>query len=200
MKPLKLKRNRDVSASPLSPWDQRAAMVTGVFVLVLLVVLAWVYWLNWARYARAQDQIDSRIARIDGILASSADIDARLAQAKKAVGPWLHKGGADAQNEVTQRLRELVVSSGATLVSSQAAALPAESEQQLARINVSATVTGEWSQLFQLAQALQSQRPPFLARSLNIQREGQVSGKTSQKARLTVQLEAPLAVQQGAKP
>ena len=200
MKPLNLKSNRDVSASPLSPWAQRAALVTGVFALVLLVVVAWVYWLNWARYARAQDQIDSRIARIDGILASSADIDARLAQAKTAVGPWLHKGGADAQNEILQRLREMVVASGATLVSSQAAAVPAEGEQQLARVRVSATVSGEWPQLVQLGQALQAQRPLYLVRSLNIQREGQVAGKTSQKARMTFQLEAPISAPSEAKP
>lgn len=192
-------RRHDNRVEGLSPWTRKAAWVSAAMLLVLALLGAWAYWVNWARYDRAQDQIESRIARIDGILASSSEIDSRLAQARHAVRPWLHGGGGDPQNDILQKLRELVVSSGATLISSQAAKVPPESDQQLARITVSATVAGDWSQLVQLAQALQAQRPPYLVRSLNLQREGQASSKTSQKARLTVQLEAPLGIQQGAK-
>ena len=186
----------------LSPWARKAAWVSAGLLLLVVLLLAWVYWVNWARYAQAQNQIESRVARIDGILASGADIDARLAQARQSTGPWLHKSGADSQNEILQRLRELVVASGVTLISSQAAtaATPAEAEQGLSRLNISATVSGEWPQLVKLGQALQAQRPPYLVRSLNFQREGQVSGKTTQKARMTVQLEAPMASASEAKP
>ncbi len=200
MMALNLPKRQAAGGRALSPWAKKSAWVSAAVLLLLLVLLAWIYWVNWARYASAQDQIESRIARIDGTLASSADIEARLTQVRQATGPWLHKGGADAQNEILQRLREMVVASGATLVSSQAAAVPAEGEQQLARVRVSATVSGEWPQLVQLGQALQAQRPLYLVRSLNIQREGQVAGKTSQKARMTFQLEAPISAPSEAKP
>jgi general secretion pathway protein M len=170
--------------------------------LAFVMVLAWFYWSNWARYANAQAQIESRVARIDGILASSAEIDSRRDQARRSIDPWLHKGGGDSQNEILQRLREVVVASGATLISSQAAAVPAPSdaEQQLSRVKISATVSGEWSQLVQLGQVLQAQRPPYLVRSLNVQRDGQASGKTSQRARIILQLEAPMLKASEAKP
>ncbi len=200
MKALNLSQRRPSGASTLSPWARKAAWVTAGLLLLLVLIFAWLYWINWARYARAQEQIESRIARIDGILASSAEIDARLTQARQSVGPWLHKAGSDSQNEILQRLRELVVASGATLISSQAASVPAEADQQLARVKITATVSGEWAQLVQLAQSLQAQRPPYWVKSLNLQREGQVSGKTSQRARMTLQMDAPLAAPVEAKP
>ena len=195
-----LNRSRAQAGDGLSPWTKNAAWAAVAFGLLLLLVLVWAYWVNWARYSRAQDQIDARIARIDGVLASSAEIDAKLTEARQSIRPWLHQGGGDSQNEILQRLRELVVASGATLVSSQAAAVPAEGDQPLSRVKISATVSGDWAQLVSLGQTLQAQRPPYMVRSMNFQREGQVNGKTSQKARMTVQLEAPVATLTEIKP
>ena len=192
--------SRPQANGSLSPWTKNAAWAAGVVGLVLVLLVAWAYWTNWVRYARAQDQIDARIARVDGVLAASAEIDSKLTAARQSIRPWLHEGGGDSQNEILQRLRELVVASGATLVSSQAAAVPAEAEQPLSRVKISATVLGEWSQLLPLAHTLQAQRPPYMVRSMNFQREGQVNGKTSQKARMTVQLEAPMVPSPEAKP
>lgn len=196
----KLTGGRQQGSPSLSPWARKAALTAALLALVVLVLLAALYAANWKRYDSAQDQIESRIARLDGTLAASADIDAKLAKARQSISPWLHTAGADSQNEILQRLRELVVSSGATLVSSQAAAVPAEADQALAHVKISATISGDWPQLVRIGQTLQAQRPPYLVRSLNLQREGQASGKTSQKARLTLQLDAPLAPSAEAKP
>ncbi|MFD1710185.1 general secretion pathway protein GspM [Ottowia sp. GY511] len=192
-----ISRNRHQRGSSdthaLHPWTKRAVWAVAACLLLVVFVLGWLYWVNWSRYSTAQEQLESRISRLDGILAASADIDTRLSQARAAVGPWLHKGGSEGQNAVLQSLRELVVASGATLVSSQAATVPAESEQKLPKVRVSATVAGEWAQLVQLGQALQAERPPYLVHSLNIQREGQASNKAAHRARLTLQLDAPIA-------
>ena len=187
------RRVRSSDSGTLHPWAKRAVWAVAGCLLLVALALGWVYWANWSRYSGAQDQLESRIARLDGILAASADIDARLAQARASVGPWLHKGGGEGQNAVLQSLRELVVASGATLISSQAATVPAESEQTLPKVRISATVAGEWAQLVQLSQALQAERPPYLVHSLNIQREGQASNKAVHRARMTLQLDAPVA-------
>lgn len=184
----------------LNPWARRAAWAIVAFLVVLVVLVGWAYWANWARYRSAQEQLETRMARLDGILASSAEIDTRLAQARAAVSPWFHPGGSDGQNAALQGLRDLVVASGATLVSSQAAAVPAESDQKLPKVRISATVTGEWAQLVQLGDALQAKRPPYLVHALNIQREGLANNKAAHRARMTVQLDAPLAQPMEAKP
>ena len=184
----------------LNPWARRAAWAIAAFLVALVVVVGWAYWANWARYRSAQEQLETRMARLDGILASSSEIDAQLTQARAAVSPWFHPGGSDGQNAALQGLRDLVVASGATLVSSQAAAVPAESEQKLPRVRISATVTGEWAQLVQLGEALQAKRPPYLVHALNIQREGLANNKAAHRARMTVQLDVPLAQPMEAKP
>ena len=200
MKSLRFPSARATDAGALHPWARNAAVVTAALGFLFLLLLALVYWLNWARYERAREQIESRIARLDGVLASSAEIDARLARARRSISPWLHQGGDAGQNAILQRLRDLVVSSGATLISSQAATVPAESERKLPKVRVSATVSGEWAQLVQLSAALQAQRPPYLVHSLNIQREGQAGNKAVQKARMTLQLDVPLAESSATKP
>ena len=193
------KRNAETD-SLLHRWARMAALVTAGFVVLLFLLVAWVYAVNWMRYDNALDQVESRISRLDGILGSTAEIDSRLEQARQAVDPWFHNGGAAGQNALLQRLRELVVSNGATLISSQVAAVPAESEQKLPKVRISATVTGEWSQLVQLSAALQAQRPPYLVHALNVQREGQANNKTTQKARMTLQLDAPTSGPSDAEP
>ena len=199
MMALKLPQRRPQAAGALHPWAKNAALATAALLLLIVLLLAWAYAVSWGRYESAREQADSRIARLDGILASSAEIDAQLAQARQTVGPWFHKGGDAGQNAILQSLRDVVVSSGATLVSSQAAPVPAESEQKLPKVRISATVAGEWAQLVRLGAALQAQRPPYFVHSLNIQREGQANNKASQRARMSLQMDAPLAEPPGAK-
>ena len=60
-------------------------------------------------------------------------------------------------------------------------------------------VNGEWVKLVSFMESLQTHRPPFWVRTANITREGASSGAGPQNARLSLQLEAPLAPEK-AKP
>ena len=112
------------------------------------------------------------------------------------MSPWVHPGGENAPNDVQQKLRELIVGSGSTLVSSQVALEPG-TDGRMARIRLTATVTGDWSKLVGFMEALQVRLPPFWVQSAIVSRDGANSGTGPQSARLALQLEAPLAPQKG---
>lgn len=189
-----------VRAAGLHPWARRALFALLALLLVLLLLAAVGYRALWLRYGDARAQLDARIARLDGVLQAGSAIDARLADARREVQPWLFPGGEGAQNDAVQRLRELVVKSGGTLVSSQAALTPA-GEGKLAHARLTATITGDWEQLVHLLKALQIQRPPFWTRSATLMREGADGPGMPQRARLAVQFDVPLApAAQGARP
>ncbi|QTD45045.1 type II secretion system protein GspM [Ottowia testudinis] len=183
----------------LHPWSRRALLTLVAAALLVLIGCALIYRAMWSRYGAGLDQLESRIERLDGVLQSGADIQGRLAAARRQVQPWLYPGGDSAQNDVTQRLRELVVAAECTLVSSQAAAVAGE-DGKLSRIRLSATVTGDWAQLLQLLERLQSQQPPLWTSSVNLMREGGNTPNAPQKARLGLQLEATLAPGKGVAP
>lgn len=176
----------------MPPWTRRALLTLLGLVALLLLLAGWGYRALWLRYDDVLAQLEARSGRLDGILQSSARIDKQLAETRAAVQPWLFPGGEGAQNEVIQRLRELVVQNGATLVSSQAVPTPA-ADGQLAHARLNATIDGDWEQLVRVAGLLQRHRPAFWVRSATLLREGVEAPGMAQKARLTVQLDAPLA-------
>jgi general secretion pathway protein M len=114
------------------------------------------------------------------------------------VAPLVHPAGETSQNDIQQKLRQMIMASGGTLVSSQVALEPGV-DGKLARIRLTATVNGEWVKLVSFMESLQTHRPPFWVRTANITREGASSGAGPQNARLSLQLEAPLAPEK-AKP
>lgn len=177
----------------MNTWTRRAILTVVLAVLAVLAAAAFVYYASWQRYAGAQQQLEARSERLDGLVDAGSDIELQLAAARKNVTPWLHPAGDNAQNDVQQRLRELIASSGCTLVSSQVALDPA-ADGKLARVRLTATVSGDWAKLVRFMEALQSRTPPFWLRSVSFMREGQAANPT-QSARLTLQLEAPLAPQ-----
>ncbi|WP_010106767.1 GspMb/PilO family protein, partial [Verminephrobacter aporrectodeae] len=149
-------------------------------------------------------QLAPRSERLEGMVQAGTEIEALLGAARGSVAPWLHPAGESAPNDIQQQLRQMVVASGSTLVSSQVALEEPgqegkEGDQQLARIRMSATVSGEWSGLVRLTETLQMHQPPFWVRTVSMVRDGASSGTGPQTARLTLQLEAPLAPQK-AKP
>jgi len=173
-------------------WTRRALTLVLVCAIVLLLVAAAVWHNLWSRYDNAQQQLESRAERLDGIIAAAPDIRALLDTLGSSVTPLVHPDSAGAQNEIQQQLRELITASGATLVSSQIAAEPAE-ENQFARVRLTATVTGEWGRLLRFMEALQTHAPVFWVRTARIMREGPNTGARGQNMRITLQLEAPLA-------
>lgn len=179
-------------------WRRRAMVSLLVLVLCALAGSALAYRALWARYDSALAQLEPRSERLEGVVNAGSEIETLLASASSTVAPLLHPAGDTAQTDVQQKLRQMIVASGGTLVSSQVALEPGE-EGKLARIRLTATVSGEWAKLVTFMESLQAQRPPFWVRTANLAREGSSTGPGPQTARLTLQLEAPLAPEK-AKP
>ena len=174
----------------MNTWTRRAI---GILILLALAGLAGaglVYRALWTRYDGALQQLESRSERLDGVVEAGPDIESRLGDARSMVAPLLHPAGENAPNDVQQKLRELIVTAGGTLVSSQVALEPG-ADGKLARIRLTATISGEWPKLVRFMETLQTHRPPFWLRSATLSREGVATGP--QNARVTLQLEAPLA-------
>lgn len=176
----------------MNAWTRRALVGVVLLALVGLMVAALAYRALWTGYDSAQTKLESRSERLDGVVNAGPDIEALLASARNVVAPWLHPAGSNAQNDIQQQLRSLIMASGATLVSSQAVPEPAV-DGKLASIRLTATVMGDWAKLVQFMENLQTQRPPFWVRNASLLREGSSVGNGPQSARLTLQLEAPLA-------
>ncbi|MGP1691081.1 MAG: type II secretion system protein GspM [Giesbergeria sp.] len=179
-----------------SIWVRHTGVALALAALCLLASGALLYRSLWTRYDSALGQLEARSERLEGIVKSGPEIEALLEKARAAVTPWVHPAGENAPNDVQQKLRELVVNSGGTLVSSQVALEPGV-DGQMARVRLTATVTGDWPTLLHLMEALQTRLPPLWVRSVTVSREGASSGTGSQNARLALQLEAPLAPQKG---
>lgn len=173
-------------------WVRRTGIALALLALCLLAAGALLYRSLWTRYDSGLQQLEARSERLEGIVKSGPQIEALLAKARANVTPWVHSGGENAPNDVQQKLRALIVSSGGTLVSSQVALEPGV-DGQMAHIRLTATVAGDWPKLVQFMEALQVQLPPFWVSSAVAMREGASNGPGPQNARLSLQLEAPLA-------
>lgn len=173
-------------------WLQRSAIVLVVLLSVALAGASLVYRSLWNRYDSALAQLEPRSERLEGVVVAGPDIETLLGTASRAVAPLLHPSGDTAQNDIQLQLRTMIVASGSTLVSSQAALEPG-ADGRLARLRLTATVTGDWPKLVNFMESLQVHRPPFWVRAATVSREGSATGVGVQAARMTLQLEAPLA-------
>lgn len=180
----------------MNAWTSRALVTALLCVLVLVSGAALAYRALWSKYDSGLSLLESRSERIDGLVGAGADIAARLESARQIVAPWLHPAGESAANDTQQRLRELINASGNTLVSSQVVLEPA-AEGGLASVRLTATLTGDWPHIVRFMQDLQTRTPPFWVRSASLAREGANTPGAAQTARLTLQLQAPLAPEKG---
>ena len=187
-----MKRLSTWSGAQLHPWTRNSAVALLLLCLsaILLVALAW--QARWSRYNHDLQQLEQRIERLDGIMAAGDEIDARLIAAQTATAPWLHPGGDGASNQIVQQLRDLIVANDGTLASSQTALVTAE-DGGLERVRVSATISGEWPQLMRILAALQTHQPSVWVNSANLMQSGSRTEGAAQTARLSLQLDAPLA-------
>ncbi|GAD20292.1 type II secretion system protein GspM [Acidovorax sp. MR-S7] len=176
----------------MNTWTRRAVAAALLCALAVLVCMALAYHVLWNRYDSALELLESRSERLDGVVSAGSDIQALLDNVHKSVSPLIHPGGESAQNEIQQQLRELISSSGSTLVSSQVAVEPG-GDGKLARVRLTATVTGEWTKLLRFMGTLQTHTPAFWVRAASILREGSNTGASGQNGRITLQLEAPVA-------
>ena len=176
----------------MNAWTRRALFVLIAVCAVLSGLLGAGCYLVWQHYEGAMQTMEPRIERIQGIVNAQGQIESALKNADDTLAPWLHIGGGDAQNRVQQQLRQLIDSSGTTSVASQAA-LEAGDGEKVARVRLTATVVGEWASVVKLLESLQAQKPLFWVRSATLMRENGGPTSEPQTARLTIQLEAPLA-------
>lgn len=175
----------------MNVWTQRALLTLLVGLLTAAGGAAWVYRSLWSHYDSTQNQLQSRSERLDGVISVGPDIESTLQSLRDNLQPWLRADGEAAQNDTQQRLRELILASGSTLISSQVALEPA-AEGKLAAVRLTATVAGDWTALARFMQTLHTTMPPLWVRSASFQRDGANTGAQGQKARITLQLEAPL--------
>ncbi|MDR2129465.1 MAG: type II secretion system protein M [Burkholderiaceae bacterium] len=183
----------------MSAWTRLVVRIALSVLLAAVLLAAWAYHAAWVRYGDALDQLQARSMRLDGLAAAGGEIDAALKTVSTDTARWLHPASANAQNEVQQRLREIIVASGATLVSAQGVLEPAaEGQQQLALIRLTATVGGSWENVVHFLEALQTQTPVFWVRNAGFLRDGASKGGKAQSVRITLQLEAPLAPEKAA--
>lgn len=179
--------------SALHPWTRRTLLVLLALALLALLLAALAWQTRWARYNHDLQQIEERVERLDGIIEAGDRIDAELIAASAASEPWLHAGGPGASNDIVQQLRELIVANDGTLASSQTALVAADDDTGLQRVRISATISGQWPQLMQILAALQTRQPPFWVHSANLMQSGSRAEGAPQTARLSLQLDAPLA-------
>ncbi len=175
----------------MNVWRARSLTLILVVLIGAMAGTALVYRALWVRYDNALLQLEPRSERLEGVVNAGSQIEELLGAASSTVAPLLHSGGEAAQNEVQQKLRQMIMASGSTLVSLQVALEPG-ADDKLPRIRLTATVSGEWVKLVNFMESLQVHRPPFWVRTANVTREGMSSGPGPQNARLTLQLEAPL--------
>lgn len=175
----------------MNVWTQRALLTSLICLLAAAGGAAWGCRALWLRYDNAQSQLQSRSERLDGVISVGPEIEATLQSLRDNLQPWLRADGEAAQNDTQQRLRELISASGSTLISSQVALEPG-GEGKLAAVRLTATVAGDWTVLARFMQTLHTSMPPLWVRAASFQRDGANTGAQGQKARITLQLEAPL--------
>ena len=101
-------------------WRARSLLLVGVLLLGASVAAALVYRALWLRYDNALLQLEPRSERLEGVVNAGNQIEELLGTASSTVAPLLHPGGEAAQNDVQQKLRQMIMASGSTLVSLQA--------------------------------------------------------------------------------
>jgi len=180
----------------MNAWTRRALVVPLLLLLTVVVGVAAAVWWLLQRYDNALGQLEPRLERLAGVVAAAPDIQANLDKATEHIGPWLHPAGTNVQTDVQQRLRQLIDGAGLTTVALQAA--QPDGDGPLARVRLTATLTGPWPSMVRWLQTLQGHNPAFWVQSLSLQREGRDLPTEPQTVRLTLQIDAP--VQKGAAP
>lgn len=178
----------------MNTWTRNALTFLLTCLALACGAVALAHYILQQRYDAALRILEPRIARLQGLVSVQGDVEQALNGALEALRPSLHAGGAKAQNEIQQKLRQLIDSAGATVVASQSA-YEQPSDQRMGRVRLTATVTGEWTNVLRLLETIQSQTPPFEMQTTTVMRENGNSTVEPQVVRLTLQLVAPLATE-----
>lgn len=164
----------------------RHNLVLAGTVLVLLLPLALLGGYvaqkhQWAEQRLAE--LEPRYARLLGLEAQKADIDAALLQARALLSRYVYPSTQDAAqtgNAAQQRVRDIFSSAGLQILSSQA--LPAKTEKGFDRIALSVRAEGDMLAVQSALAVLTSQSPAIVIDDLDIQLQGSLSNADSKTA------------------
>lgn len=143
------------------------------WLLVLAGLLAYAASRVWSVHERAGDlleTIEPRYARMVGLGADRARLEATLAQAGAALGRHAYPAGRDvsqAGNDAQQRVRDLFAKAGLDVSSIQL--LPAKATARFDRIPVSLRLEGELTALQAALAAMPSMSPTLFVEGLSVQ-------------------------------
>ena len=125
----------------MNVWRRHSVVLLLVLLVGAFACAALIYSTLWARYNNALQQLEPRSERLEGVVNAGAEIETLLSAASSTVAPLVHPAGETSQNDIQQKLRQMIMASGGTLVSSQVALEPGV-DGKLARIRRTALLSG----------------------------------------------------------
>ena len=163
----------------------RIAWLQALTVLVLLLPLAGGGLYVWTLHQRLQNHLadlEPRFARLTGLLARQADLQALGVQANAQLARLTYPASQDvtqAGNDAQQRIRSLFADSKLDIISIQV--LPPKEEGKFDRILVNLRVEGDLAGIQDALRKLSSQSPVVLVDSLTLQTIGAVRPASIQR-------------------
>lgn len=151
----------------------RERAILAATLLLALVPLALAGWYIAQRHAYAEqrlEELEPRYARLLGLEAQKAEIDAALARAGEARAQYIYPAGQDASqtgNAAQQKIRDILGAAGLQVSSSQV--LPAKDDKGFDRIPLSVRAEGDMLSVQSALAVLGSQMPLLLIDDLDIQ-------------------------------
>jgi general secretion pathway protein M len=151
----------------------RARIAVGSTLAIFVALLALAAQYVWSQRAWAVDQlaeVEPRYARLLGLRAADAQLDARLKQARTALtrlGYGSDRDAAQIGNDLQQKVRSALQAAGMTVSSSQV--LPVKTETKVDRVSVAAQVEGPLNGLQVALAALQAETPALSIDGLQVQ-------------------------------
>lgn len=165
--------------------DLAVVLVTLGLVLVLLILVGWYLHGKYQWATQRIAEVEPRHARLSGLIANKDSLAQAQVQAMDRLAQYLHPSGQDANqvgNEVQQRIRSVLSSSGLSIISTQV--LAAKDEKNFERIPLSVRAEGDMMAVQLALAALDEQKPAILTEGFVLQAAAPVKGVQ----RLAVQL------------
>jgi len=156
------------------PVDNRQRFLALALTLIMLLVGFEVFdrvWIGKYRfYTEHLEDLQNRLQRLNGLLATQADLEAtlqRVSQDSSTDAYYLpEESPALAAATLQQRVRQAVESNGGNLVSTQA--LPVVMEDGFARVGIRVQMIGDTDAVQKMLHALESARPLLFTDALQI--------------------------------
>ncbi len=171
--------------------SSREGVILFCTVALAIVPLALLGWYVQQKHQNAEAQLaqmEPRYARLLGLEAQRADIEALLSSASGARTQYIYPASQDANqtgNAAQQRIREIFSAAGLQVISSQV--LPAKDEKGFDRIPLTVRTEGEMLALQSALAVLTSQLPIILINDLDIQIQGYGNPDPKAAPRLSAQ-------------